>query len=65
MNSTQTTHMIIWQSMLGILGICVDFCGKVLMLKNEFGKVSEFLEQLKIGLYQRVCFWSKVALSEF
>jgi hypothetical protein len=35
--------------MLGILGICVDFCGKVLMLKNEFGKVSEFLEVYKLG----------------
>jgi hypothetical protein len=30
----------------------VDFCGKVLMLKNEFAKVSELLEQFRKGFDQ-------------
>ena len=29
------------------------------------GKVLEFLEQLKIGLYQKDCFWSKFELNGF
>jgi hypothetical protein len=55
--------MIIWQGMLGILGICVDFCGKVLMLKNEFGKVSEFLEEFGKGFGQENSFWFKFELT--
>ena len=49
---------------LGIFGFCVDFCGKVLMLKNEFGKVSEFLEAFKIGFDQQNWIWSKFELNE-
>lgn len=52
MNSVHMRCMTECQEMLGILGILGNFCGEVLMHKNEFGKVSEFLEQLKIGLYQ-------------
>jgi hypothetical protein len=32
------------------------------MLKNEFGKVSEFLELLKIGFDHRNRIWSKFEL---
>jgi hypothetical protein len=48
---------------LGIFGFCVDFCGKVLMLKNEFGKVSEFLEEFGKGFGQENSFWFKFELN--
>jgi hypothetical protein len=38
---------------LEILGFCEKICGKVLMQMRESDQVSEFLEQLKIGLYQK------------
>jgi hypothetical protein len=62
MNSVHIRYMVKCQRGLGILGFCGNFCGKVLMLKNGFGKVSEFLELLKIDLYQRDGFWSKFEL---
>jgi len=37
------------QRVLGILGILGNFCGEVLKHIRGSGKVSEFLEQLKIG----------------
>ena len=37
------------QRALGILGIFENFCGEVLRPKRDAGKISEFLEQLKLG----------------
>ena len=54
MNSVHTKCMLKCQKVLEILGIFGNFCGEVLMHKREFGKVSEFLEQLKIGFGQEV-----------
>jgi hypothetical protein len=57
--------MIECQEVLGILGISVNFCGDVKMLKNEFAKVSEFLEKFGFGFEQENCFWFKFELCEF
>jgi hypothetical protein len=51
--------------MLCIFRICGNFCGDVLMLKNEFGKVSEFLEEFGKGFGQENGFWFKFELCEF
>jgi hypothetical protein len=52
------------QRALGILGIFENFCGEVLMHKRESGKVSEFLEQFKLGFDHGVRIWSKFELKE-
>ena len=59
MNSVLSTCLMQWQLALGILGFCEDFCGDVLKLKNEFAKVSEFLNEIRIGFGQENDFWSK------